>query len=753
MGKNARRRHLEKQRQKEIEKKQIQVAALENKKQQELLRTPTQERAPTPDAQPTPEGLKLAHGDNIVQHIKGKTPIAFLQEVFDCCSEKMIMEYAPLFGKENYACLLIPRINTADILKYLCHYVVLFRLGNKDCPMEDMKKLAAYLMYLKGLGLRIVYYADDLIFWSNNKAPLMLLQTCDAAIVSNDALRDVLINMVKWHKPIIVVPTHINLPVYDELEKLPSSAFSNRFKVLLTSGGRIGINHAYEICEIVNEDPELSKDIEWIFNCSGVAQFRSVLNKFRNIKKNYIDWLSSTQYYSLTKSVDLIIHPAKPQDLEYMCPPEMQQAWLDCKSEVKYTLAGAATIPIISSPTAAYKTAIKDGETGFIAETAQDFVDKIRLLKNDKELYRKMGKAARADIEARYNIDQRYPLYRDAILGKLDKADTSITIIQPSSERTLFIPPIEGGPRTFYENMKRCLPEVSNKKWEVVQTLDTANAAMAIAFVAADQIIQEKMRRPDLKIIYRLDGLPMNFEGELDPTNLSTMQSLFKYADNLIWQSKHCLKMWKDKNLVPPEINSEERIIHNGVDLEVFSPIGNMYVLPTPRKYNFLNLNWSTFKHKRLDLLQEFIKTQEDNTDIAFYLIGNYISTSQIANVNFWRGFKNVTYLGQMRNQSTEAKKLLASIYRSMTGLIFTSEMEGSPNTVLEALACSCPVIYNVNSDIVPEVLGNACLPLEDFIKIMDSIIRDSIIQQLPDLAKGYSMENCIRKYLEVLES
>ena len=699
----------------------------------------------------TPQGMQVATGDGIINFIKGKECIGFIQEDFDCCSEKCIIEYSPLFAKDNIACLMIPRQNYTDVLKYLCKYVVLFRLGSKDCPVEDIKKLLAYLQHVKNLGIRIVYYADDLIFWANNQAPLGLIQLCDAVIVSNETLKNVLINQAKVLKPIFIVPTHLELSRFDQVAPDSYMMSSKRFKVLLTSGGRIGTNHAYEICELANADPELSRDVEWIFNCQGVAQIRSLINKFRNLKKTYIDWLSSAQYYALIKAVDLLIHPAKPEDLSYMCPPEMQQSWLDAKSEVKYTLAGAAKIPIISSPTASYVDAITDGETGFISDTAQDFIDKIKLLKNDRNLRLRIGQAARTDVEKRYNIKDRYIQYRDAIIGNITP-ETSRIIFSKTPQKLLFIPPISGGPRTFYENMDRWLPELSSNKWRVSLTLEGVTAAIAIAFVAADEIIAEKKKRPDLKVIYRLDGLPMTFGGELDPTNLVKMQEMFRYSDTIVWQSKHCLKMWKDRNLVPPEINAEGPIIHNGVDLSIFAPEGNKYPLPNPKAHNFLNMNWSTFPHKRLDLLQEFIKSHEHNPDILFYLIGNYISTSQIANVNFWKGFSNVIYLGQMRNQSAEAKQMLASIYRAVTGLIFTSEMEGSPNTVLEALGCGCPVIYNPNADIVPEILGEACLPLGLFDRIFDPTTRNNIQVEMKHIAEEYSMENCIRKYLTILE-
>jgi len=424
---------------------------------------------------------------------------------------------------------------------------------------------------------------------------------------------------------------------------------------------------------------------------------------------------------------------------------------LDSKCEVKYTLAGAARIPIISAPTRSYKEAIKEGENGFLANSPTEFITKIKMLRDDSGLCKRIGENARRDVEQRYEVSKRYPLYRDSIIGALPKSIPSFLNRFVHTKKTLFIPPIEGGPRTFYENMKNTLPQVSNFTWEVVENIEKATAAVAIAFVLGDYILNEKERRPEMKILYRLDGLPTNYQGELDPANLEVMQRIFPKADKLIWQSQHCKNMWISRNLIPGGVDPTGIVIHNGVNLGVFSADGANYGLPSSTKYNFLHLNWSTFPHKRLDLLQEIIKSYENNPDVRFYLLGNYVSTNQIANMTFWKDFPNAIYIGVMKNQTVEAKRILASLFRASTALIFTSEMEGSPNTCLEALGCGCPIIYNDAVDIVPEILGSNCLPISQMDSIFNDEMRGDMKKAMLQIAPRYSIEKCVEKYLEVL--
>jgi len=748
MGKNAQRKRQEKDQRSRAEQVRIQQALL-----QHYGKKPASQPSPAKQMSPAPlQGLMKASANpqDIFNHLKGRTVIGFIQEAMDCCSEKCILEYTQYFNDEKYGILMIPRANYEDVLKYLCNYVVLFRTGYKEGDSVYIQNLVSYINHLRGLGIRVVYYCDDFLFYANNKAPLTLIHASDAVIVANQTLKHILTTTLNYNKPVIVVPTHINLKHFDITAPFKTLS-KDRFKILLTSGGRIGINNFYEICEIANSDPDMAQNIEWIVNCQGVAEIRTIINKFRNLKKTYIDWMPLQGYYSLSKSVDLIIHPARPDDLAYMCPTELQQTWLDSKSEVKYTLAGAARIPIISSPCYAYKHAIKDGVTGFIANDTNEFVSLIKKLKDDRSLRTMVGLAARQDIEKNYDIKHRYPLYRDAIVGKVEQKATFLTMFK-RRKKLLYIPPIEGGPRTFYENMKRHLPIVSKDTWDTADTLDVADAVVAVAFVLSDEILKEKAKRPSLRILYRLDGLPTDFNGGIDETNLKKMQEMFRHADKFVWQSKHCQKMWRDANFIPPEINPEGAIIHNGVDLSIFTTSSDQkYNFPNASQYNFVNLNWSTFKHKRLDLLQDFISSYADNSNIHFYLIGNYVTTNQIANMTFWKDFPNATYMGQMRNQSKEAKEVLATIYRAATALIFTSNMEGSPNTVLEAMGCGCPVIYNAEVDIVPEILSDACLPLEDVEKIFDQSVRLSLQSKMAQLAPSFSIEECVRKYLEVL--
>lgn len=735
MGKNARKRRLERMKirgkpQQQSQKQNVAVV-------------------PSPTASPAPNMQYAAETSDIVKHIKGKKVISFLQDNFDCCGEKCILEYMEEFNKDNYACLIVPKRNYTDILKYLTNYVVLFRLGWKDVSIEQTKNILGYISHLKQMGIRVVYYADDLIFWANNNAPLVYVKASDAVIVSNETLKEVLIKQGQVTRPIYVVPTHVYLKTYDKLPTNPPFPLSQKFKILMTSQGRIGVTGLYDICAIANEDPELAGSTQWVINSHGVAQIRSIINKFRNLDKVYIDWVPLGLYYMMTKAVDVIIHPASTRDLEYLVAPEMQQAWLDSKSEVKYTLAGAARIPIISSPIASYKAAIRDGETGFIADTAQEFIDKIRELKRNPDLCRKVGMAARKDIEERYNLPLRYPQYRDAIVGASKEKEPSMIISPIAQMNKVFIPALgEGGPGSFYSNMKKYIPIVSEGKWSVTPWIDDAKTAIAIAFLADKAILDAKKAR-GLKYLHRIDGLPMDFNNNLEPKNLLAMQELLRSADKVVWQSNHCKNMWIEKGLVPTEVSTDGPIIHNGVDTTIFSP------RPVPKEQeeiiNVLHVNWSTFQHKRIDILFDImLRAQESIPNMRFMLLGNYGDTNFLKNQERIAKYPNATYLGQIMDRKRDSLTKLANMYYDADFLLFTSEMEGSPNTVLEATACGTPIVYNSKADIVPEICGEQCLGFKSPMEFLE--VYKGYVDIRPTLNERLTMQNCVKKYMECLD-
>lgn len=669
--------------------------------------------------------------------------ICFVAPRADCCVDKVVKEYVPYFESEGYQIIFTAQKGMEEIIKFAPRWVVLFRVGtNPEFGQEiGLNNTVRLIKHLQRVGVRVVYYIDDFLVNANKNSPISIAALCDAIIVATTELKTFFQNIPSISVPILHVHTHVDVPVFDFVPKLDYITSIDKYKVLMTSSGRVGASLLYDMCKKAEERHTEFDDVEWIINASGVSQMRTLINEFRNLHKMYIDWSPLNAYYSLCKSVDVILNPASKEDIAYICPPQWQDAWLNSKSAVKYTMAGAARIPCLSSPMLSYTESIKDGETGYILNSADEFLDKILYLKDNKEEARRIGNNARKDIEEEYHIAKVFPKYRDAITGDLKVEDPTIGILTAKSD---------GGPGSFNTTFEKYITQQPNSKYRLTY-LDTPSVKhiLSVAFLHHDVMQAAKKRDPSIQFIQRMDGLPfvsyLGDEtgipiGEIQTSVMEVMQKNYDMADLIVWQSEFAKRVWAPY----VDTTKESVIIYNGVDLNIFNTNGSKF--PLADGFNVLCVNHSLFKHKRVDLIEEYVKKYPN---VNFTLVGIYTDLSVITDVNIWSQFPNVTYIGPT-SSSDEGRRRLASIYRAADVLMFTSEMEGCPNTVLEATACGLPVIYNEAIDVVPEILGDKCYQLKDFEDVVAG--KKQPIEGLAELAKKYSAENMVKNYLEILK-
>ncbi|MGI6138953.1 MAG: glycosyltransferase [Candidatus Hydrogenedentales bacterium] len=83
---------------------------------------------------------------------------------------------------------------------------------------------------------------------------------------------------------------------------------------------------------------------------------------------------------------------------------------------------GAGT-PVVLSPVGMNKTVVEDGVTGFLADSPEEWYEKLEQLIRQPELRETMGRAAREHIKARYSVAHFYPTFKEVMLGTRWKKD------------------------------------------------------------------------------------------------------------------------------------------------------------------------------------------------------------------------------------------------------------------------------------------------------------------------------------------
>jgi glycosyltransferase involved in cell wall biosynthesis len=80
--------------------------------------------------------------------------------------------------------------------------------------------------------------------------------------------------------------------------------------------------------------------------------------------------------------------------------------WSEGKCGLKVLQYMAAGLPVIANPVGLQKDLVRHGETGFLAETPEEWDDAVALLARDPGLRRQMGQAGRHLVETEYDVTQ-----------------------------------------------------------------------------------------------------------------------------------------------------------------------------------------------------------------------------------------------------------------------------------------------------------------------------------------------------------
>ena len=94
--------------------------------------------------------------------------------------------------------------------------------------------------------------------------------------------------------------------------------------------------------------------------------------------------------------------------------------WSRGKCGLKILQYQAAGLPVVANPVGVHRLMIEPGKTGYLPESAEEWVDAIRELAESRALRRRMGEAARASVETRYSVAEWSSAFVAAVSGAPD---------------------------------------------------------------------------------------------------------------------------------------------------------------------------------------------------------------------------------------------------------------------------------------------------------------------------------------------
>lgn len=245
-----------------------------------------------------------------------------------------------------------------------------------------------------------------------------------------------------------------------------------------------------------------------------------------------------------------------------------------------------------------------------------------------------------------------------------------------------------GGPASFRE---RIITGLTQAGYQTVSNPLESGVSVILVIGGTRRLDQLwQAHRHGVRIVQRLNGMNWThrqtrtglrhyLRSEVNNWILATIRS--SLADHIVYQSEFTRNWW---TTVYGQINSPDTIIHNGVDLQVFSPepaaaladtsirvltveghFGGGYEVGTENAVRF-----SDALHKKSDKPVQLILAGDPGPSLpARY---NHLDWIE------WRG--------------VVARQDLSTLYRS-AHLFFPNDIRAScPNSVIEALACGLPV-------------------------------------------------------------
>jgi len=239
---------------------------------------------------------------------------------------------------------------------------------------------------------KFIYMIDDLLFEDQGDLPKEFMKLCNAVICSNDAIKK---QASGYNKNVYVLRTYVDINL---IEKTPAVAL-NGFNIIWASTGGFGL----DIIKILI--PRIRKELDINFICiGGSARLLKGLEG-----TNLMPIVPFEHMISYLKGSQILVNPLVASEAAINRIQKRNsktiKEFIDCKSEIKYVLAGATHTAMISSKTASYRYAVKNNENGILVEdTVEDWVDAIKQLYNDENLRDKIIRNAHEDVLKNYTI-------------------------------------------------------------------------------------------------------------------------------------------------------------------------------------------------------------------------------------------------------------------------------------------------------------------------------------------------------------
>lgn len=236
------------------------------------------------------------------------------------------------------------------------------------------------------------------------------------------------------------------------------------------------------------------------------------------------------------------------------------------------------------------------------------------------------------------------------------------------------------------------------------------------------------------------------------------IKKVFRLVNTTITVSNDMTKRLEGYGLEP----KKNRLIHYGTDLAKIKTIKKEKA--TGGKIIILHAGRLTEKKGVPDLISVFAKVFHKYKNLELRIIGSGEEEEKVRNKVCELGISNVVQLQGSRPHDYVLKEMKqADIYILNSRTAENGDMEGYPNTIIEAMACGCAVVSTIHAgipDAITNELDGLLIPerdnraLEIAIErlIADPLLRNKIQKNALEKANYFSVELMQNSYFNVYQ-
>ena len=113
------------------------------------------------------------------------------------------------------------------------------------------------------------------------------------------------------------------------------------------------------------------------------------------------------------------------RNLDINIVPLLMDEFNDCKSAIRYLESAAVGVPSVTSRIGEFAEAVVHGETGYLADSPEDWALYLDALITDPTLRRRLGTAAQQQVRERFSLHSKHPALLDCVKHLGITVDTS----------------------------------------------------------------------------------------------------------------------------------------------------------------------------------------------------------------------------------------------------------------------------------------------------------------------------------------